>query len=381
MQALTQTVFPCYAEADREIAAEVAAFLERGADVRVFLEEGSLAPGQDLAEKAREARTADTVLVLFSRHSLPSPWPRARWEAALVHEPAAEGVRIAFLRLDDCAPPRVLEPRFDLENSSLAGLRALKRWVRRAALFLDPSPCPRVPGSELDLELLGAALADRPGSDLAPSLELALDFADSFRQDFDSVLRLDCGARSLASLAGDLAAQLDLRLEGDLANNLERLREFCTSRRFLLIFAEAGSAGPAWELAFGGRCSTLFVEGPSAMPPATGDLVAAQHALALAQTTADWTEICRSARLGRRLTRDAGRLAECYEMMEQWYVAAESRGDPHVLDEAAREMVWILEAWGSQEEAARLDFRRSLESGDQMMLPFEFSPPGESPPV
>src|SRR5674476_357502 len=95
------------------------------ADVRVFLDEGQLAEGADLAEKAREARMADIVLVLFSRNSLASRWPRAQWEDALVKEPAAEGVRIAFLKCDDCIPPRVLTPMFDA-----ARLRDVKRWVR-----------------------------------------------------------------------------------------------------------------------------------------------------------------------------------------------------------------------------------------------------------
>jgi hypothetical protein len=372
VQALTETIFPCYAEADREMAAAVAAFLERGADVRVFLDEGRMWRGQDLAEKVREARTADTILVLFSRQSLPPRWPRAQWEDALVKEPAAEGVRVAFLRLDDCVPPRVLEPRFEVSGLSVAGLRALKRWVRRAPRHLDGALTPRAPDQQVELELLGIALADRPGSDMAPSLELALDFADAFRQDFDGILRLECGGRSPAALAGDLAAQLGLRLKGDLQSNLEHLREFCMARRFLVILAGSGFEGPAWDLVFGGRCSTLMVEGPSAAPPAVDDLIAAQRALALVQPRdeAEWTELCRMARLGRRLTRDSGRLAECYEMMQQWHAAAENRGDRGVLDEAAREMVWILEAWGRREEAARLDYRRASESDEQMMLPF-----------
>jgi len=363
-------VFPCYAEADRELAAGVAAFLECGAEVRVFLDEGRMGPGEDLAGRAREARTADTILVFFSRQSLPSPWPRARWEDALVREPAAEGVRIAFLRCDDCAPPRVLEPRFEIGGPSLAGLRALKRWVRRAPRDLDAAPIALEAGREVELERLGIALADRPGSDVASSVELALEFAAAFRQDFDGVCRLDCGGRSLASLAGDLAVQLGLRLEGDLESNLHRLRDFCPPRRFLLILAGSGSSGPAWELVFSGRCSTLLVEGPSGEPPPVDELIAAQRALGQAAAAADWAELSRMARLGRRLTRDAGRLAECFELMQQWYDAAESRGDRGAMDEAAREMVWIMDAWGWHEEAGLLDHRRAAQCDEQMSLPF-----------
>ena len=349
------------------MAAQVAAFLERGADVRIFLEEGRMWRGQDLAEKAREARSADTVLVFFSRHSMPPRWPRARWEDALVKEPAAEGVRIAFLRCDDCVPPRVLEPRFEMAGLPLAGLRALKRWVRRPEQRGRPE---RAAAHEVDVELLGIALADRPGSDMAASMELAQDFAAAFGDDFDAVARVACGGRSPAALVGDLGAQLGLHLEGDLASNRERLREFCERRRLLVILAESGSAGPAWDLVFGGRCSTLLVEGPSAGVLPVDDLAAAQRAVARAAEEPDWAETCRLARLGRRLTRDAGRLAECHELMGQWHAAAEARGDVRALDEAAREIIWILEAWGRTEEAARLDYRRASNYDEQMMLPF-----------
>jgi len=198
-----------------------------------------------------------------------------------------------------------------------------------------------------------------------------LDFADAFREDFDAILHLDCGGRSVAALAGDLAEQLDLRLEGALPSNMRRLREFCTERRFLLILTETGSEGPAWDFLFGGRCSTLMVEGPSIAALPANDLILAQRALASAHDLeGDWEERCRWARLGRKLAGDSGRLAECFEMMQQWYAAAEKRADPDALAEAAREMVWILEAWGCTEEAARLDYRRLSESGEQMMLPF-----------
>jgi len=365
VQALTETIFPCYAEADGESARQVAAFLERGADVRVFLEEGRMWRGQDLATKAREARTADTVLVFFSRQSMPSRWPRAQWEDALVKEPAAEGVRIAFLRCDDCVPPKVLAPLFEMNGLPVAGMRALKRWVRRR-----PAPGPRTGGHGTDVEVLGLALADRPGSDVAPNVELALEFAEAFRDDFDAVARVECGGRSLTALAGDLGSQLGLRLEGDLEGNLARLREFCAARRLLVILADAGAAGPAWDMVFGGRCSTLLVEGPSGDAAAVDELAAAQRAMAAAATDADWSGICWLARLGRKLTRDAGRLAECFELMEQWHGAAQSRGDRRVVDEAAREMVWILEAWGRTDEAGRLDYRRASECDEQMMLPF-----------
>lgn len=361
MQALIPTVFPCYAAADRALAARIAEFLERGAAVRVLLEEGRMREGEDLAGKARDGRMADIVLALFSRSSMPSRWPRAQWEDALVREPAAEGVRVGFVKCDDCIPPKVLAPLFVCQPPALKGLRRLKRWVRdREASFQPPdlAGAPREE-AEAELEITAIAIADRPGVEYLESAALAFEFVRAYRADFDEVFRLECGGRGMAALAGDLAAQLGLRLEGDLDSNLERLREFCSAHRFLFLL-EQGSE----DLAFGGRSSALIVNqaGPSTIDP----LRTAQKALAA--LAAPWEEICAQARMGRRIARDAGRMAECFELMSQWHDAAGSRQDRAVLDESAREMVWILESWGRSAEALRLEQRRASEYDQQMSL-------------
>ena len=364
---MTPTLFPCYAAPDGELATALFAFLEQGADVRAFLGEGEMRPGENLAAKAREARTADIVVPLLSRNSVPSPWPRAQWEGALIDEPRAEGVRIAFIRCDDYVPPRVLAPQFD--GRSLEGWRGLKRWVRDRVAAYAPSEIQPRPELPADLEALSVALADRPGSATAASANLAAEFARLSTADFDEIFRLECAGRTLAALAGDLATQLGLRLDGDLASNLARMRDFCSERRFLLLFDGARSTA-MHELVFGGRCSTLICTEPG---PRGGDrkddeLRATQRVL-LDAKNANFDEVCRLARMARRLFRDQGRIAETYEIMQQWRAAAESRGDLRILDEASREMVWILEGWGRYDEARRLEYHRVAECGEQMLLP------------
>jgi TIR domain len=358
VQALTPTLSLCYAAADGEVARRIAAFIERGASVRVLLEGGEMRAGEDLAEKARQALGSDMALVLFSRESLPPRWPRAQWEGALVNEPAEAGVRIAFVRCDDCAPPRVLAPMFEAN-----ALRPIKRWAR------GHMPAPQgEPAHDGDLEVLGIAIADRPGADSAADEEIARHFIRAYRQDFDAVLEVECGSRSLAALLGDLGAQLELRLEGDVESNLARLHEFCAERRVLIALKDDGEAkaGEA-PLEFGGRCSTLRFPGTVA-EPRDESIRGIQRALR--ERPGDWSEYCRLARLGRRLTRDAGRVAECHEMMAQWHAAAEARDDRKALDESARELVWILESWGRADEAYRLDYIRATEFDEQMGLPF-----------
>jgi len=83
---------------------------------------------------------------------------------------------------------------------------------------------------------------------------------------------------------------------------------------------------------------------------------------------AHWAGMCSLARQGRRLAHEQGRIAECFELMQQWYAVAEEEDDRAVLSEAAREMVWILEGWGRVEEAERLEYRRVTEFEEQMKL-------------
>jgi hypothetical protein len=49
---------------------------------------------------------------------------------------------------------------------------------------------------------------------------------------------------------------------------------------------------------------------------------------------------------------------------------AQERDDRNVLAESAREMAWILESWGRDEEARSLNALRTSEFEDQMSLPF-----------
>jgi hypothetical protein len=255
----------------------------------------------------------------------------------------------------------------------LKSLRELKRWARRQEprhrepAYIPP-PAPTCGGQDADLEVLGIAIADRAGAETVASLGLALEFVRAYREDFDEVFLLESGDRSVTALAGDLGTQLGLRLEGDLDRNLERLRDFCSARRFLVLLADVRTAD-AHELIFGGRCSTLISTG-GGLEPSSDALRRIQQTFASLDTATSWTELCELARTGRRLTQEQGRIAECYELMQMWHAAADIRGDRKVLDESTREMVWILEGWGREEQARSLDCRRAAEFDDQMQLPF-----------
>jgi hypothetical protein len=351
------------------MADRIASFLEAGGDARVFLAEGQIGPGEDLLAKAGEALTADVILVLFSHHCMLPPGTRSQWEPVLVDEPRAKGARIGFVQCDDWAPPRTLLPRFDCRGPDPTGLRKLKRWVRgRAATWL-PAESVGAPGTPPELDDLASAVADRPGVRSIGSAALAYAFVRAYAEDFDEVFRLECAGRSPAALAGDLGAQAGLPLESDLPGNLEKLREFCSARRFLVLLEDPQGVN-AGLFAFGGNCSTLMVaESGPAERPCADSLRAIQSEFA--HPGGDWLELCRLARIGRRLARDQNRMAELYELLLQWHALAEARGDRRTLDESASEMVWVLESWGRFADASRLQRRRVTEFGDQLALPFD----------
>jgi len=372
---MSRTVFPCHAAADRATAASIASFLEAGADVRVLLEEGQMQPGEDLARKAREGRMADMVLVLFSRHSLPTPWPRSKWEGPMQTEPAEENVRLGFVKCDDCSPPRVLTPLFDLAGLALPDLRRLKRWVR-AGSYGEPAVLH--PDLAADVEALGKAIADRSGISTVGRALLATEFRRMFREDFDQMLHLECGGRSLAALAGDLGSQLGLRIEGDLESNLESLRAYCSARR-LLLWLDGASEDEAAAFSMAGRSSTLIsTEARPELPPDAGSLRAIQFALRHPAEPVDWDNFCRLSRQGVRIAAEQGRMAECFEFLQQWHSLAKTLEDRPVLEESACEIVWILEGWNRFAEARRWEFDRATRYDDQMSLEIEFSSPPAS---
>jgi hypothetical protein len=350
------------------MAARIASFLEAGGDARVFLAEGEIGPDEDLLGKAREAQTAEVILVLFSHHCALPPGTRSQWEPVLVEEPKANGVRIRFVQCD-WAPSRTLLPRFDCRGLAPNGLRKLKRWVRDRAATWHPPEGVGLAGAPAELDGIGSAVADRPGVCSTGSAALAYAFVRAYAEDFDEVFRLECAGRTPAALAGELGAQIGLGLESDLPGNLEKLREFCSARRFLVLLEDPeGVHGGLFT--FGGNCSTLMVAESGPMERPCAESLRAIQAK-FAHPGGDWLELCRLVRIGRRVARDQNRIAELYELLRDWHVLADAQGDRHILDESAREMVWVLEGWGRFAEAARLERRRVTEFGEQMALPFD----------
>ena len=184
-------VFPCYAPQDRELARQLATFLERGAGVEVLLEEGEMRPGQDLIAKVQEGLSADVALVLLSPRAVPGRWILERWRSVFWEQAAEVGTPVAALLCEDCKFPELLRRKifFDLRDHRLEAFRSIKRWL--LSLWPAPHPAPfaagRQPffvGRDAELEILCTVLADAPGMAVVANASpgsgktaLALEFA------------------------------------------------------------------------------------------------------------------------------------------------------------------------------------------------------------
>ncbi len=243
------TVFFCHAPQDRSLAVELADFLERGcAGLETIVEEGEIRPGENLISKAADGFQADIVVVILSPDSVPAPWVREEWEPVLRPDPQQAGAGVAIVLHRDCRFPPLLGRShfFNLTENRLDGFRSLKQWILHhrpiaSELFFAPSQHPRFEGRERECEILRSSLEDVPGlaAIVAPpgfgKTTLALEFAWRRRHDFDGIFWLHCGHLSAARLAGELASQVGLPLEGETRSNQKELRRVLSQRRCLVV--------------------------------------------------------------------------------------------------------------------------------------------------
>jgi hypothetical protein len=207
-------------------------------------------------------------------------------------------------------------------------MRLLKRWIWRR---------PIEPRISADLEALYARLADGAGV-METSGAIADRFARETAHDFEAVLWVACQGRTLAQAAGELGAQLGLRLDRTAKENCVRIREFLRDRRCLVVL-DAPSADVAAALQMEGRTSMLRTS---------------EAARPVAQTPP-------SVAQGRALAA-AGRFAEAYET---FYALLDAWMDTET---CARELTWICEHWDRVEEANNLRFQYGRGAAEQLSL-------------
>ena len=335
-----KSIFLAHAEADHEFACRLSQFLEFGCNVTCSADEGLIAPGQDLLDKAEEGLASDVLVLLLSDASWPVRWPRERWERILFEETRRAGVELVGVLLRDCPFPPLLRRRNFIDSTvnaatvnRLTAMRLLKRWIWHRETETAQTLNPTFAG---DLEDLYCILADEAGT-LRTSGADASRFVREAGQEFEAVLWIPCHRRTIAQIVGDLVSQLGLALDGTVEQNCRSIQELLASRRCLLVL-DAPASEFAAALIPQGRTSTLVTSEPVKVVETPKSLAQARKLIA------------------------ARRYAEAYELLYGLLDSDISTAD------CARELTWICEHWNQIEEAESLRFHYRLPPTEQLPL-------------
>jgi hypothetical protein len=321
-------IFILHAVNDAPFADELKRFLETACDGVWIAPDSAIRPGEDLLSTAETVDSADVLVLLLSPASNPARWRREIWEPLI-----AGHTHLSIFLLEECTFPPLLRRGsgfFDGTTARLTAMRQLKRWIwgirhgTSPAMALSP-----------DLEPLYVALGDRPGTTTASGSE-AERFAHQAFRDFEGVFWVPARGRALVQIAGDLGAQLEMTLDGPLAENCRRIRDVLAARRCLVIF-DAPEV-PLEAILPAGRTSVLFTE----------------EAVRIVEDARNFTA-ARSLVVARRF-------AEAYEILYELFNAGIET------EACGRELVWICEHWDRVEEANALRFRFHPASAEQMRL-------------
>ena len=264
------SVFLSHSSKDKRVVRELADFLRQDDLIRVWLDEAEIRPGDNIVSKIAEGLDANVVLLILSPDSVDSQWVREEWTDAYWEQVNARKTKLVGVLYRDCRIPRLLRNKkyFDLRTNQPEGFREIRTWLlgeqpARPRPNHAPARPPLFIGREEELLVLRKRLG-QPGAVVhvwgmpgRGKTLLAIEFAHRYQHDFEAVYWLGCQSGSLVSLAGELARQLGLRLEGDLDQVVRELKDYCAAKRCLLVLDNVEEESPG-QLIPGGAASVLI---------------------------------------------------------------------------------------------------------------------------
>jgi hypothetical protein len=263
------SVFLSHSSKDKPFVRELADFLQRDGQIKVWLDERDISFGENIVDKIAEGLDSDFVLLIISPDSVNSAWVKEEWTDAFWEQTNNRRAKLAGVLYRDCQLPHLLRNKkyFDLRTNQTEGFRAIRTWL----LTERPAPPPRVNplptrpplfiGREAELADLRqrlqpskvVGLSGMPGRGKST---LALEFAYRCQSDFESVYWLPCQSQSLPSIASDLSRQLGLKFDRDINEIVSELTYECARKRCLLILDNVEDETPG-ALIPGGEASVL----------------------------------------------------------------------------------------------------------------------------
>lgn len=228
----------CCSSRAAAMAGRLAERLERNLGIRTLRVEEDEVP---VSETWEEGAAADAILILLDRLTAPPPMRREAWTGLLEH---AGEPPVAFVRLEECAFPKLLERRPFFPSADPVALdRAIERWLANQLPAL-PGLSPEPFDAPIPPEWW-TALADTPGQAVTTDINAAHAFVQQAAGHFQGIVWIGCAGRDPAVIR----AELEYRVRDG---------------RTLAVLAHIGKPLSLPE----GRHSYLQVTGP---PPAAGE--------------------------------------------------------------------------------------------------------------
>jgi hypothetical protein len=125
------SVFLSHSSKDKPFVRELAAALERDGEIKVWLDEGEIAPGDNIVTKIQGGLDSDFVLFVMSPDSIASNWVREEWTDAFWEQTNNNRTKLAGVIYRDCKIPRLLSNKkyFDLRTNQPEGFRRIRTWL------------------------------------------------------------------------------------------------------------------------------------------------------------------------------------------------------------------------------------------------------------
>ena len=163
---------------------------------RNFGAQVEIASGVPVCEAWEEAAVSEAIIVLLDGESAPSPFALKDWNKLLEHAP------VAYVKLQECAYPRLLERRATFFGEPEE--RRLEQWL--VSLLPDRLRPPLTARGVTVPSAWWLSLVDRPGRiDVgADEIETVRQFALDAAAHFQGVAWIVCGDRSMRAVEGEI---------------------------------------------------------------------------------------------------------------------------------------------------------------------------------
>ena len=267
-------VFVCHSAASREVAATIAARLERCAEAKVWLEE--LPDRSNLLDSWEGGLSSTAILLILDGSSVPPQSTRDTWGPVLDHITENSLPPIGCVRVGSCAYPKLLERK------------AFFPWQEEPCPYCVPSKpglsvcMSRSEGAQsrrcvfrgskvviVELDALWRTLVDEAGSTMtlhsrgvSGKMALAQEFAAQAADHFRDVLWIGCSDMSAAGVSGELASQLG-------AATTHGIPDLLQEHRLLVVFDDLRIPMPL-DFRQGSRSSILVTTRQPQIAPRAG---------------------------------------------------------------------------------------------------------------